>query len=383
MLQKIVGIADLFVPKNIANDPNLAREARRFKAVSRMQLIILSNMFIFNIPLLVFGGPGRPLPLLVAGIAVCVFLGLISMYYLQTFVIPLLIALVGSISFMFYGMLITGGMSSPFVFMLMALPIVTITFGNTIVYKILYSLIGSSYLTIIILQYSGWLPTSQVAPFTALEQTMSILAIFSITIIGGMHTRTEIKSVRNALRTAKEKAVLEARIDSLTKLSNSRAFMENGIQLIEKMERCHLNQKETAGQQLFLLMVDVDYFKNVNDTYGHSIGDLVLMEVAKSLNKTTRSFEIVARLGGEEFGILLESDGKQGALIVAERLRVNVENLRVKLNEQAEQFVTVTISIGISLWRPGYDLNTLMKNADLGLYAAKKAGRNRVVYQTD
>ncbi len=381
MLDKIIGIADLFIPKNIANDPNLVKLARRYQAVSRMQLIIIFNMVIFDIPLLIYGEPGRPLPFVVLAIAASVLLGLMTMYYFQTFIVPLIIALLGSVGFMFYGMLITGGISSPFVFMIMTLPIVTITFGDAIVYKTLYSLIGLSFLIIYALQYTGTLPSEPVMPFTPLEQAVSIFGALSITIFGGIHSRTEISSVRNALKSAKEKAIQEARIDSLTKLYNRRAFMENGDIIIEKMQRHHSKNSDAPERQLYLLMVDLDYFKNVNDTYGHFTGDLVLMEVANSLKNATRNFEIVARLGGEEFALLLECESQQGALQAAERLRDSVENLQIEISEQSEERVSVTISVGICQWHSGNDLNILLRNADSALYTAKRTGRNRVVCQ--
>ncbi len=378
MLHKIIGIADFFIPQSVAKNPKLQRLARRYQAVSRMQLIIVSNMIIFNIPLLLYGEPGRPLPFIILAIIASVSLGLMTMYYFQTFIIPLLIALLGSVGFMLYGMLMTGGISSPFVFMIMTLPIVSITFGEAIVAKTLYATIAFSFLTVFIFQYTGIPLTEQGVPFTSLEQAMSILGALSITIFGGLHAKSEINSVRNALKTAKEAAVQEARIDSLTKLCNHRAFIENGDKTIEKWVRNQGNKAYHSTRKLYMLMIDIDFFKNVNDSYGHSTGDLVLIEVAKSLKNTTRNFETIARLGGEEFAVLLECDNKKDALEAAERLRINVEQTQLM---QGEKIISVTISIGICQWNVGEDLNALLKNADIALYTAKETGRNKVTFK--
>jgi diguanylate cyclase (GGDEF)-like protein len=377
MLRWIIWIADLFIPNNVANDPSLLKLKRRYQAVSRMLLIIAVNMIIFNIPLLLFGEPGRPLPLIVLAIVASVLLGIITMYIFQTFIIPLIIAVFGSVVFMFYGMLITGGIYSPFVFMLMTVPLVTITFGDAIVYKTLYGLIALSFLCVLILQYTGVISAEQLISVTRLEQSVSILGALSIIILGGIHTRHEIRGVRIALKLAKESAVNEARIDHLTKLCNRRAFMESGNIMIGQMERLHLANTDNASRQLYMLMLDIDFFKKVNDTYGHSVGDQVLIEVAKLLNNSTRNFEHVARIGGEEFALLFEGDNKQGALLAAERLRESIESLPIKVGDNN---IPITISIGICQWSSGENINHLLKIADSALYEAKNSGRNRVVF---
>ena len=132
-------------------------------------------------------------------------------------------------------------------------------------------------------------------------------------------------------------------------------------------------------------MVDIDYFKKVNDTYGHDVGDTVLQEVSKALNDNVRgsdfaSRKIVGRLGGEEIMVALPNTGTEGAKIVGERLRTAISDLKFK-----NKGLKITISTGISTYHPGKSLEEnlaeqLYKTADEKLYEAKEAGRNRVVY---
>ena len=159
-----------------------------------------------------------------------------------------------------------------------------------------------------------------------------------------------------------------ATTDELTRLNNRRRFLELAEREVAAAER--------YGRQLAVLMLDIDYFKQVNDTHGHAVGDAVLREVAARLQGGLRVVDIAGRVGGEEFAIVLPETGA-GAHDVAERIRATIEREPVAT---AVGDVQVTMSIGLTT-RTGdqADLGTLLAEADHALYEAKAAGRNRVV----
>lgn len=133
--------------------------------------------------------------------------------------------------------------------------------------------------------------------------------------------------------------------------------------------------------QLSLLLVDIDHFKHVNDTYGHQVGDLVLKHLGKMILETIRLSDIAARYGGDEIVIIAPNTDINSAKSLAERLRQHVENNKLKLaNKLNDAFeINVTLSIGVvTCSQESYDSNNLFKFADEALYRAKKEGRNRV-----
>jgi diguanylate cyclase (GGDEF)-like protein len=128
---------------------------------------------------------------------------------------------------------------------------------------------------------------------------------------------------------------------------------------------------------LALLMIDIDHFKTINDNYGHKTGDLVLQKLSAMLIDSLRQVDIVGRIGGEEFAILLPESKLENAVEVAERLRVQVANTKLAL--ESGQLVRFTVSIGVALLdKPDINLDTLFSSADEALYQAKNTGRNRV-----
>lgn len=162
------------------------------------------------------------------------------------------------------------------------------------------------------------------------------------------------------------------RIDELTGVFNRRAFGE--IFKLEWARTIRSNGFFSA------LMIDIDNFKNFNDTYGHIEGDDCLKSVAQTIDKTLRRItDQVARLGGEEFVVLLPETDLDGAEIIAEEIRKNIENLEI-LNEGIETSKFVTVSIGISSVVPTRDIEKkeFIDCADKALYIAKKNGKNRV-----
>lgn len=156
----------------------------------------------------------------------------------------------------------------------------------------------------------------------------------------------------------------EARHDPLTGVANRRALTER---LEEECAR-----SERSGTPLCTLCVDADHFKVVNDTHGHDTGDRVLVEIAARLEGAVRRYDMVARVGGEEFTVLLIGIGIDEGAALAERIRGAIA-------EAACGGVAVTASIGCAAWVPGDTPEALVKRADEALYSAKETGRNRVV----
>jgi two-component system chemotaxis response regulator CheY len=169
-----------------------------------------------------------------------------------------------------------------------------------------------------------------------------------------------------------ERHILQlANTDSLTGVLNRRAFTER---MEEEVHRCRRENRTFS-----LIMTDIDYFKKVNDRYGHSVGDLVLQRFAEQLIGSTRPYDKVARYGGEEFVVGLLGSGQHQSGSVAERLRKNVEEMKIPLPD-GSQSIQITASFGTAsfLLEPEESVNSLIKRADDALYRAKDEGRNRV-----
>lgn len=156
--------------------------------------------------------------------------------------------------------------------------------------------------------------------------------------------------------------------DSLTGVYNRRYF---NMRLMEEVERA-----KKFGLMFSLLMIDIDHFKKVNDTYGHLVGDAVLREIAQILQSCIREIDFVARYGGEEFMIILQETPKEGALFVAERIRSKVCSKKVKAFDE-RVFTTVSVGVAVFPQHTSYQ-ELLVEIADKALYRAKDNGRNRV-----
>ena len=165
-------------------------------------------------------------------------------------------------------------------------------------------------------------------------------------------------------RAEMERLQHEARHDGLTGVANRRALTER---LEEECAR-----SERTGTPLCALCVDADHFKAVNDTHGHDTGDRVLVDIAARLEGAVRRYDVVARVGGEEFTVLLIGIGADEGTVLAERIRAAIAGRDCG-------GVAVTASIGCAAWMPGDTPEALVKRADEALYAAKRGGRNRVV----
>lgn len=162
----------------------------------------------------------------------------------------------------------------------------------------------------------------------------------------------------------------EALVDALTGLANRRA-------LDRAFEACLAGVQE-GGAGPCLLMLDIDHFKRVNDTYGHLFGDKVLQAVGKALQANVKGKDTAARFGGEEFAVLLPGTLLDGATCLAETLRATIAAGRVRNLNSNETVGNITISIGVASYREGETTVDLVARADRALYAAKTLGRNRV-----
>jgi diguanylate cyclase (GGDEF)-like protein len=138
-----------------------------------------------------------------------------------------------------------------------------------------------------------------------------------------------------------------------------------------------VHRAERYNNILSIVMADLDRFKNINDTYGHDVGDRVLKEIGRFLQKNVRDLDMVARYGGEEFVIMIPEAAKDAAYSMAERLRKKFSRLKF------ENVPQITISLGIATYPfDGKQPEDLLKKADAAMYAAKKAGRNQVARYT-
>lgn len=164
-------------------------------------------------------------------------------------------------------------------------------------------------------------------------------------------------------------AMQRAVTDGLTGLINHAHFKE--------LLGLEVGRSKRYGNHLTLLLLDIDFFKKINDTYGHLIGDVVIRRVAQALKGRVRDCDQVARYGGEEFAIVLPQTDLPGAYIVAERIRQHVRDMRFH-NEEQQPIPAVTVSIGVAQLRKTDTLLTLVERADHALYAAKRGGRNAV-----
>jgi len=162
-----------------------------------------------------------------------------------------------------------------------------------------------------------------------------------------------------------------ASIDELTQLGNRRFFNGKFNDIFEVARRC--------GRVFSLAIIDIDHFKMVNDTYGHQTGDCILTELACRLKESLRAVDIVARIGGEEFAVLIPETENQRAAMVLERLRAKIAS-QAFVKPMDGHRVNITISAAVASYPDdAVDKESLFKRADEALYLAKEMGRNRVV----
>jgi len=184
-------------------------------------------------------------------------------------------------------------------------------------------------------------------------------------------SRSEISNLQQSLEAIRA----ESLTDPLTGLGNRKYF--------DRMIDMAVQSALASGEPLSLLLFDIDHFKSFNDSYGHLTGDQVLRLVGLSMKQTIKGQDITARYGGEEFAVLLPNTALRQALTVADHIRRAVMAKELKKKSTGEILGRVTISVGVSMLKPGDDTDALIERADACLYAAKRNGRNRVICEAD
>ena len=175
------------------------------------------------------------------------------------------------------------------------------------------------------------------------------------------------------LQATQEKLTLMVNRDPLTNLYNRRYFND--------VSQTLLNLARREKEELSFMMIDIDRFKLVNDTYGHLVGDIVLKELAYTLLKVTRHSDVVIRFGGEEFFIILPHTNLKGAVKIAQKIRNNIKNLNIHIDNNIDKLIKFTVSIGVTECYCDDDkkVDTIVRRADEAMYEAKHNGRDRII----
>jgi diguanylate cyclase (GGDEF)-like protein len=188
-------------------------------------------------------------------------------------------------------------------------------------------------------------------------------------LVARVASGVRILKLEEQLMQARQQMEILAMRDGLTSLLNRRA--------IEEYAESEFNITERKKHPLSIIMLDIDHFKKVNDRFGHKAGDYALQQVAKILKEDLRSYDRVGRWGGEEFMLILPDTDLDDAVVVAERIRVKIGEMKITL-ESGETF-SIHISLGVACVSVhGSSLSKLIDSADHAMYQAKQAGRNRV-----
>ena len=233
-------------------------------------------------------------------------------------------------------------------------------------WKILSFLIIFFLIAYCVIAYNFWLLREHVSSLSTVGSIMLLCGGLFAYLVGdlALQTTNDIKNL----------AILkhENMTDGLLGIKNRRYFDQRLSEEVALSKRYKL--------PLTVILIDIDYFKNVNDTYGHKIGDDVLVNLANLIMHEVRDTDIVARYGGEEIVILMPNSGKKEAENLAERLRSLIEKTTVAKIDSTQEVIQVTASFGVcSLSTIITDKEALIEEADQALYLAKKYGRNRVV----
>jgi diguanylate cyclase len=178
-------------------------------------------------------------------------------------------------------------------------------------------------------------------------------------------SKQQVEQLHQELQSARG----EALTDPLTSILNRRGFETRAMQTFA--------DQETLDKGLCILMFDIDHFKKINDTYGHLFGDKVIRAVAATLKSKVRGEDSVARLGGEEFAVMLPETDIAGARVVAEHVRQSIERGKIRRLDTQEQIGGITLSVGIAAYTSGTSVTNLLDQADKALYISKKTGRNK------
>jgi diguanylate cyclase (GGDEF)-like protein len=256
-----------------------------------------------------------------------------------------------------------------------------------------YSFVGMRYSSSTIISWCTFLLYvaailwKAVIPTPYLIHNILVLLAFNITAMRGSYLRErymrsdylhsqnvlekkeELKTALREVEKARREAEEISRMDPLTNLFNRRHFLS--------VANLELENNEMYSNCLSVIMIDIDHFKEINDTYGHDSGDMVLQAIAENIRKAVRRSDIPCRYGGEEFVIVLPETDLTAAIEIGNRLRENIESTCVKTDKG---IIPVTASVGISSLSEDSKgkLDLWIKRADQALYQAKEAGRNQV-----
>jgi diguanylate cyclase (GGDEF)-like protein len=204
------------------------------------------------------------------------------------------------------------------------------------------------------------------------ESLAALIAAVSLVLIRLYLSTRAMRSLAEALEQARAEQERLAVTDVLTGLYNRR--------FVEELLRIETDRARRTKAHVGLVVLDIDYFKLVNDRFGHAAGDRVLAEVAERLRAALRPSDILARYGGEEFVAVVPDGSSEATLEVAERLRVSVQESPIAFDGNS---ITVTVSAGVAAMSEWDDLDAMLRAADRALYAAKDSGRNRVHLASD
>jgi diguanylate cyclase len=210
-------------------------------------------------------------------------------------------------------------------------------------------------------------PSRLAALLTGLARTTTEMIVQNKELTTRLNETTREMS---ALRDALELVRTEALSDPLTGLANRRNF--------DEVLKLRIAEAETFGSSLSLILCDIDHFKRFNDTWGHQTGDQVIRFIGASLQRNALSDYLVARIGGEEFALILPRTSLNDAVAFAESVRRSVETKKLLRRSTAEELGLVTISSGVGVWRRGEEAKDFIARVDAMLYASKHQGRNCV-----
>lgn len=211
--------------------------------------------------------------------------------------------------------------------------------------------------------------TMNEAPLIELTESIEAMIYQSVFLVNMIEVIVVLTIFANQLERNQTKLTRQATKDSLTQTSNRHEFFEKGESL--------LLQSQQRQEAFSLVLLDFDYFKSINDQYGHAAGDTCLIMVSKIIQAELNSKQILARIGGEEFAIILPSMAQASAVNLAERIRCKIEQHAIPII--GESHFNCTVSLGVTCKSNAQDtLKTLLVHADNALYLAKNNGRNRV-----
>lgn len=254
---------------------------------------------------------------------------------------------------------------------LLPLPAIFLLCAFSLSRKVLFQLAGFSVFALS--SAISWLVLTRPETYQAVSDIVYLVATANVVVIGVFLAeqfnvlRRRLKTQQGELAAALERVEAMAFRDELTKLPNRR-YMQD---LLVSEERRHAQE----NSPLTVAMLDLDYFKRVNDKYGHRVGDETLCKFVDLLSSSLRTGDVLARWGGEEFLLLLPRTDPDTAVAVVERLRrdVNQHNLKI-----SEEFLRITFSAGLAVVLPGGSSTEALNLADKAMFEAKAAGRNTV-----